>query len=283
MKYLILFLFSPYLLISQDKGQTYYNEKEFNKAIEYYEKHLRVDSETDGAKFGIGASAYQLGEKEAALRIFKDLSSSSDSLLKSKAFFNVATLMHEKENWEESLSYLKKSIQLNPKNEDAKINYEILKKMLNQKNRNSQSDDNRDGQQSDEDQNKDGSPSDNSKNRKSDEDQNMNDSKLGDKSEDQQSDEEKKKESGSKDSNINNEESDEQQGKSSQSSDIGEVQPNKNPSKSKNQNQNNHENLKKTDKQLQSEAILDALKDNEKINQRQKISGKKTYKLSKDW
>ena len=33
MKYLILFLFSPYLLISQDKGQTYYNEKELVSII----------------------------------------------------------------------------------------------------------------------------------------------------------------------------------------------------------------------------------------------------------
>ena len=46
---------------------------------------------------------------------------------------------------------------------------------------------------------------------------------------------------------------------------------------------NKNLNYDKTDKQLQAEAILEALKDNDKINQRRKISGKKSFKLLKDW
>ena len=39
----------------------------------------------------------------------------------------------------------------------------------------------------------------------------------------------------------------------------------------------------KTDKQLQAEAILNALKDQEKINQKRQIAKVKSRKLEKDW
>ena len=43
------------------------------------------------------------------------------------------------------------------------------------------------------------------------------------------------------------------------------------------------ENEPKTDKQIQAEAILNALKDQEKINQKRQISKSKSKKLEKDW
>ncbi len=39
----------------------------------------------------------------------------------------------------------------------------------------------------------------------------------------------------------------------------------------------------KTDKQMQAEAILNALKDQEKINQKRQIAKSKSRKLEKDW
>ena len=39
----------------------------------------------------------------------------------------------------------------------------------------------------------------------------------------------------------------------------------------------------KSDRQLNAEAILNALKDNEKINQKQQIARSKVLKLEKDW
>ena len=39
----------------------------------------------------------------------------------------------------------------------------------------------------------------------------------------------------------------------------------------------------KSDQLMQAEAILNALKDQEKINQKQKISKTKSFKFDKDW
>ena len=43
------------------------------------------------------------------------------------------------------------------------------------------------------------------------------------------------------------------------------------------------ENENKSDELMQAEAILNALKDQEKINQKQKILKTKSFKFDKDW
>ena len=43
------------------------------------------------------------------------------------------------------------------------------------------------------------------------------------------------------------------------------------------------ENKNKSDELMQAEAILNALKDQEKINQKQKILKAKSFKFDKDW
>ena len=49
------------------------------------------------------------------------------------------------------------------------------------------------------------------------------------------------------------------------------------------QNKPIQENENKSDQLLQAEAILNALKDQEKINQKQKILKTKSFKFDKDW
>ena len=251
MKCINIYILLSFFLFAQDRGQSLYSDKKFEQAIKYYESFLDKNSDFDGAKFGIGASAYQLGEKETASSIFNDISSYADSSLKSKAFYNIATLMNEKNKLKESLTYLRKSIEFDPQNEDAKINYELLKRMMEQNNEqsNSEGEDSENDEKGDQNNGESGKEDDSGKNEKGDQNNG---------------------ESGQKDDNVIN-------GKDNQDDQNNESE------QEKNSNKNNNTNYDKTDKQLQSEAILEALKDNEKINQRRKISAKKSLKLSKDW
>ena len=251
MKCINIYILLSFFLFAQDRGQSLYSDKKFEQAIKYYESFLDKNSDFDGAKFGIGASAYQLGEKETASSIFNDISSYADSSLKSKAFYNIATLMNEKNKLKESLTYLRKSIEFDPQNEDAKINYELLKRMMEQNNEqsNSEGEDSENDEKGDQNNGESGKEDDSGKNEKGDQNNG---------------------ESGQKDDNVIN-------GKDNQDDQNNESE------QEKNSNKNNNTNYDKTDKQLQSEAILEALKDNEKINQRRKISSKKSLKLSKDW
>ena len=269
--HIIILLFGS--LFAEDQGKLLYNDKKFEEAIKYYEKILKKNSDFDVAKFGIGASAYQLGEKEAAISIFNDISSLADSSLKSKAFYNIATLMSEKNQLKESLAYLRKSIELDSNNEDARINYELLKRMINQNKQQSKS--NGDSEKNREDEPND----DNKKNEKKESTQKENDKKNN--SRENQDNKELNP------SELN--EGEDQKGEKSNQADNSPIDKDEYPVdqidelESEKKTDNKNLNYDKTDKQLQAEAILEALKDNDKINQRRKISGKKSFKLLKDW
>lgn len=269
--HIIILLFGS--LLAEDQGKLLYNDKKFEEAIKYYEKILKKNSDFDVAKFGIGASAYQLGEKEAAISIFNDISSLADSSLKSKAFYNIATLMSEKNQLKESLAYLRKSIELDSNNEDARINYELLKRMINQNKQQSKS--NGDSEKNREDESND----DNKKNEKKESTQKENDKKNN--SRENQDNKELNP------SELN--EGEDQKGEKSNQADNSPIDKDEYPVdqidelESEKKTDNKNLNYDKTDKQLQAEAILEALKDNDKINQRRKISGKKSFKLLKDW
>ena len=287
MKYLPLYMLLSFFLFAQDKGQSLYNDKNFEEAIRYYESILDKKSDFDAAKFGIGASAYQLGEKETAISIFNDISSYADSSLKSKALYNIATLMNEKNKLKESLTYLRKSIELDPQNENAKINYELLKRMIEQKNQSSNSNEDSGNDEKSDQSNRDEGQDENSGNdEKSDQsnrDEGQDENSGGGKKSDQSNRDE------GQDENSGNSEKDDQNNKElaqkrNDSENKGkEGRANQNNELGKKSDKNKNPNFDKTDKQLQAEAILEALKDNEKINQRRKISGKKSLKLSKDW
>ena len=282
MKTIYLYVLVSFSLFAQDKGQSFYKDKKYEEAIKYYENFLDENSDFSDAKFGIGASVYQLGDNETAISIFNDILSSADSSLKSKAFYNISTLMNEKNKLKESLAYLRKSIELDPHNEDARINYELLKRIIEQNN-NQQSksnDDSRNNEKGDQD-------VDSEENEKKDKKSRETNSKDDDYGNNGKGDFDNK-ESVQENDNDNNEKEDQEERESTQPDDNEidreEHQNNQiNGSESGKNSDNKNTNYDKTDKQLQAEAILEALKDNEKINQRRKISGKKSLKLSKDW
>ncbi len=274
--YIIILLLG--FLFAEDQGKLLYNGKKFEEAIKYYEKILEKNSNFDVAKFGIGASAYQLGEKEAAISIFNDISSFADSSLKSKAYYNIATLMSEKNQLKESLAYLRKSIELDSNNEDARINYELLKRMIDQNKQQSKS--NGDSKKHRKDEPND----DNKKNEKKEEKNKESTQKENDKKNNSKENQDNK-ELNQPDLN----EKGDQKGEKSNQSDNDHIDKNEHLDdqndelESEKKTDNKNLNYDKTDKQLQAEAILEALKDNDKINQRRKISGRKSFKLLKDW
>ena len=79
-----------------------------------------------------GVSAYKQNDIEGALSALKETTNTDDKILASKSYYNLANILRESGEMEESLEYYKKSIVLNPEDKDAKINYELLKQTLKQ-------------------------------------------------------------------------------------------------------------------------------------------------------
>ena len=198
--YVLFFLFS--FSFAQDKGIELFNDKKYSEAIEYYKKVLEQRKGDAAAELGLGSSAYYNDNIDQALRSFEEASKSDNEIIQSKALYNIARILQDKDEISKSLKLYKKALELNPSDVDTKINYELLKKMKNEEQQENQDQEGSQEQQENQDQ------------------------------------------EGSSADNIEKE---------------------------------------KSDQMIQAEAILNALKGQEEINQKQKILKSKILKYEKDW
>ena len=206
MIHIILLIVSIHFMFGQDKGKSAYNDKRYGDAKIYYQDILSKRKNDNAAKFGLGVTAYKQKDIETALSSLNAAKNSEDSKLASKAYYNLGNMLREQNKMDESLAFYKKAIELDPSDQDAKINFELLKQVMQE-------------QQNQEQQNQ--------------EQQNR----------EQQDQEQQDQEQRAK------KEDDEQT----------------------------------TAQQIQAEASLNALKDQEKINQKRQIKKARSRKMEKDW
>jgi len=248
-KFFLLFFVS--ISIGADKGIDHYNNNEFEKARQYYESILIDRNDDPAANFGLGATAFQQQDYAAAMKGFETALGTDNDKLKSSAYYNMANILAQNQRLEESLAFFRKSLELNPSDLDAKINYELIKFQLHQQ----QQQQNQDQNQNQDENNKD-------------------DEQSGDKKkQDQQKDKQQQEQ------NAQNDSSDEQK---------SEQQSNQNEDQQEDQTQQQQQDIAENEKQESQDkknaaAILDALKKDEKINKKQQMSRAKKRKLEKDW
>jgi len=245
-KFFLLFFVS--ISIGADKGIDHYNNNEFEKARQYYESILIDSNDDPAANFGLGSTAFQQQDYAAAMKGFETALGTDNDKLKSSAYYNMANILAQNQRLEESLAFFRKSLELNPSDLDAKINYELIKFQLQQQ------------QNQDKNQNQDENDKD--------------DEQSGDqKKQDQQKDKQQQEQ------NAQNDSSDEQE---------SEQQSNQNENQQEDQTQQQQQDIAENEKQESQDkqnaaAILDALKKDEKINKKQQMSRAKKRKLEKDW
>ena len=242
---LLTFLFYLGVLFGQDKGKKAYEEGHYDEARVYYEHVLKNRKKDDGAQFGLGVTAYQQKDMETAARALNNAMNSDDKSLASKAMYNLGNMFRDQQKMEESLALYRKAIELDPTDEDAKVNYELLKQVLQQQEQQQQEDkQNQEQDQEKQDQQKQDQDSEG----QNEQNKNQDNQEKGEDQQQSQSEKEKEKK-----------EQQQSQAKKDETQD------------------------QKTDKQMQAEAILNALKDQEKINQKRQIAKSKSRKLEKDW
>jgi len=219
----IILLLIVNVSFSQDKGKTAYENGNYNDARLYYENILRSRENDNAAKYGLGVSAYKQNDIDGALSALKETTNTDDKVLASKSYYNLANILRESGEMEESLEYYKKSIVLNPEDKDAKINYELLKQTLKQQ---------QDQQQQDQQQ------------------------------QDQQ-------------------QQDQQQ--QYQQQDQHQQDQHQQDQQQQDQQQQELKEQSEANKKKEAEAILNALRDKEKINQKFQLKKAASKKMEKDW
>ena len=228
-------------LHGQDKGRKAYESGKYDEARTYYEHILNNRKNDAAAQFGLGATAYKQQDMEIATRSLNAVKNSDDPSLAAKALYNLGNMFRDQQKMAESLAMYRKALELDPMDEDAKINYELLKQVIEQQQTEEQE------QQQDQ----------NSDQKKEDDGQNQ-------ASQDQQQD--------NKEDQKQNHPNQENQKQSEKPAQQQQSQVEQEASQGK-----------KSDKQMQAEAILNALKDQEKINQKRQIAKSKSRKMEKDW
>ena len=248
-KFFLLFFVS--ISIGADKGIDHYNNNEFEKARQYYESILIDRNDDPAANFGLGATAFQQQDYATAMKGFETALGTDNDKLKSSAYYNMANILAQNKRLEESLAFFRKSLELNPSDLDAKINYELIKFQLQQQQQQQNQDQNQNQDENDKD-----------------------DEQSGDqKKQDQQKDKQQQEQ------NAQNDSSDEQE---------SEQKSNQNEDQQEDQTQQQQQDIAENEKQKSQDkqnaaAILDALKKDEKINKKQQMSRAKKRKLEKDW
>jgi len=111
-----------------------YQKQDYTLAAYKYRSliaQLKVD--VPALYFNLGQSYFKLQRQQQAMQAFERCLIKADTLLQSKALVKLGILYVEQAKLEQALDYFKKAVKKNPLHEDARYNYELLKKYLTQK------------------------------------------------------------------------------------------------------------------------------------------------------
>ena len=125
------------------KGNSLYNNKEFFKALKYYEQALKKARDSDIVNFNFGTALYKLKRYDESVRHFEKALVSEDEELQQKASYNLGNAKYKygisKEALDlkatvdllgQSLRHYTRALEIDPNDEDAQNNYAYVEKEL---------------------------------------------------------------------------------------------------------------------------------------------------------
>ncbi|MFY0607487.1 MAG: hypothetical protein JXR10_12285 [Cyclobacteriaceae bacterium] len=256
----------------KSKGEKAFVAKDYATATSAYSELYDTLSIRD-PKIGLNLahSHFALGDTANAKLYYQGVAAEGDRLTKSIAYQQLGVLAKKPETLKESLQYLKSALKANPSNEEARYNYELVKKQLDQQQQ--QQDQNQDQENQDQE-NQDQENQDQENQDQENQDQENQENQDGEQSGEEQENQEQESEQ------EDGEQSEEQQ---EQESKEGEEQE---ESDEQNQQQSTQEKLEEMNiSEDKARMILEAMKNNEiQYIQQQKRKATKPQDSGKpDW
>jgi tetratricopeptide (TPR) repeat protein len=131
------------------RGNRYYDADEHEKALQRYEEAQAIDSTFAIPHFNAGDALYRLGNyRDGALEFLRASSADEDSV-KAMSYYNLGNTMFKAGDLQSAAEAYKRSLLLNPEDQDAKHNLELALRMMEQQ---EQQQDQQQDQQNQEDQ-----------------------------------------------------------------------------------------------------------------------------------
>jgi len=115
-----------------DEAQRLYDSQQYEDAIRRYDRIISEHPEWEEAHFGRGAALYKADQIDEAMREFELAIPSKNPRQKSAAFYNLGNALLKSQRLEESMRFYRRALELNPRDYDAKHNFELARQMLQQ-------------------------------------------------------------------------------------------------------------------------------------------------------
>ncbi len=175
-------------------------ELAINKYKTLYDS-LGIDE--DEIKLNLAHAYYNLSDTGAARLNYNNVSTSSNSKLKSIAYQQLGVMSKEAGKLEESLQQLKSAIKTDPTNQEARYNYEVVKKLLEEQQQDQQQQQDQENQEGEDEQ-------------EQNQDQQQQENQENQDQEGEQQEQEQQEQEGEKEENQEQKEGEEQQEEKSQ-------------------------------------------------------------------
>ena len=110
-----------------------YQKGDFQTAVDKY-RYLRdsLGVQEEEVMMNLANAYFQLNDTTQAMSAYRNLSQASNANLRSVANQQLGVLANRKGQLEEALNYFKQSLKASPQNEEARYNYEMVKKKLDE-------------------------------------------------------------------------------------------------------------------------------------------------------
>lgn len=237
MKYILVSLFvvafvtDPFRIgkINRAKSEAReaYTSGDYKTAVQKY--HYLIDSMKvleDELKLNLANAYFMMNDTANALTNYESLAGSKINVVRSKAQQQLGIMNYRKQKNEEALNNFKQAIKADPDNMDARYNYELLKKKLDEKKKKEEEQQKKDQQQKD----------------KKDQQQNKDQQNKDQQQKDQQQKEQEKKDQQNKDQKSKEQQQKEQQQKEQQQKEQQQKEQQQKEQEKKDQQQKEQQN-----------------------------------------
>lgn len=136
-------IFTQPLEASVSAANRWYNEGNYERAAQYYQKMLQKKPAQGQLYYNLGTSLYKMNDYEGALATFKQALTYNEIELHQNIFYNLGNTSYRLgasflnanpqktiEIWEEGLSYYDNALELDPEDKEAIYNRDFLKEKL---------------------------------------------------------------------------------------------------------------------------------------------------------
>jgi Ca-activated chloride channel family protein len=156
----------PLTSSAKNEGLEAYERKDYTGARQQFTKQLERRPDLPALEFNLGSSAYKAGDYDAALGAFGRALTAKDPQLRTKAAYNLGNTLFQRgaaqqekkaklAEWKNALQHYDEALKADPQNEDAIYNRDVVRKLIEELEKEPPKQDDQQQKQQDKDKDKD--------------------------------------------------------------------------------------------------------------------------------